>query len=133
MQVLPGKRGRLTNNNKKEVAFVTEAILPGDDTKRTQIEIALRQSEERLRRVIDASPTAMVMVNKAGLMEMVNAEAEKVFGYNRMEMLGQPVEMLIPEQFGSGHPSLRQMFYLNPQSRRMGAGRDLYALRKDRS
>jgi two-component system, sensor histidine kinase PdtaS len=113
--------------------FVTEAVLPGDDAKRTPMEIALRQSEERLRRVIDASPTAMVMVNKAGLMEMVNAEAEKVFGYNRREMLGQPVEMLIPDQFGSGHPSLRQMFYLNPQSRRMGAGRDLYALRKDRS
>ncbi|MES2625709.1 MAG: histidine kinase dimerization/phosphoacceptor domain -containing protein [Pseudomonadota bacterium] len=107
--------------------------MPGDDTTRTQIEIALRQSEERLRRVIDASPTAMVMINKDGLMEMVNTEAEKVFGYSRKEMLGQPVEMLIPDKFRSGHPSLRQMFYLDPQSRRMGAGRDLYALRKDLS
>jgi two-component system, sensor histidine kinase PdtaS len=112
---------------------VAEADLPRDETKRTPIEIALRQSEERLRRVIDASPTAMVMINKDGLMEMVNAEAEKVFGYSRKEMLGQPVEMLIPDQFRTGHPSLRQMFYRDPQSRRMGAGRDLYALRKDRS
>ncbi len=112
---------------------MAEANLPGDETKRTPIEIALRQSEERLRRVIDASPTAMVMINKDGLMEMVNAEAEKVFGYSRKEMLGQPVEMLIPDKFRPGHPNLRQMFYRDPQSRRVGAGRDLYALRKDRS
>lgn len=111
---------------------MAEAMLPEDD-KRTPIEIAIRQNEERLRRVIDASPTAMVMINKDGLMEMVNAEAEKVFGYSRREMLGQPVEMLIPDKFRTGHPSLRQMFYRNAQSRRMGAGRDLYALRKDRS
>lgn len=112
---------------------MAEASLPAEETKHTRIETALRQSEERLRRVIDASPTAMVMINKEGLIEMVNVEAEKVFGYSRHEMLGRPVEMLIPDKFRGGHPSLRQMFYRNPQSRRMGAGRDLYALRKDLS
>lgn len=112
---------------------MAEGSLPGDDTKRTQIEVALRQSEERLRRVIDASPTAMVMINKDGIMEMVNAEAEKVFGYDRKELLGQSVDMLIPHQFRSEHPHHLQMFYQNPQSTRVGTGRDLYALRKDRS
>ena len=75
----------------------------------------------------------MVMINPSGLMELVNAQAESVFGYSRDEMLGQPVEMLVPARFGAGHPSLRTMFFEDPQSRPMGAGRDLYAMRKDRS
>ena len=99
----------------------------------TQSDTALRLSEDWLRRVIDAAPTAMVMINPTGRIELVNAQAEIVFGYARDEMLGQPVEMLVPERFGAGHPSLRSLFFADPQSRPMGAGRDLYAMRKDRS
>ena len=64
---------------------------------------------------------------------MVNAQAERVFGYRRDEMLGQPIEMLVPERFRAPHPGLRGSFFADPKSRPMGAGRDLFALRKDGS
>lgn len=89
--------------------------------------------EERFRRVVEAAPSAMVMVDADGRIEMVNIQAERVFGYSRSELLGQPVEMLVPERFGAHHPRLRTGFMSAPLSRPMGAGRDLYARRKDGS
>jgi two-component system, sensor histidine kinase PdtaS len=97
------------------------------------IERALAKSEARFRRVVEAAPNAMVMISDRGQIEMVNAQAELVFGYPRSEMLGQPVEMLVPERFRKHHPSLRKLFFGDPKSRPMGAGRDLYGLRKDGS
>src|SRR5205814_1524920 len=60
-------------------------------------------------------------------------ETEKLFGYQRSELLGQAVEMLVPERFRARHPQLRDVFFANPQARRMGAGRELFGLRKDGS
>ena len=94
---------------------------------------AMRRSEERFRRVVEAAPNAMVMINPEGNIEMVNAQAERVFGYDRHEMLGQPVEMLVPDRFRPQHPGLRRHFFAAPDSRPMGAGRDLFGLRKDGS
>src|SRR5919199_6874962 len=71
------------------------------------------------------------MVNAAGLIEMVNAQAERVFGYRREELLGRPVEMLVPDRFRRHHPGLREGFFAKPRARPMGAGRDLYGLKKD--
>ncbi len=96
-------------------------------------EHALKQSEARLRQVVESAPNAMVMINRSGEIEMVNAQAERVFGYDRAEMLGRPIEMLVPERFRRSHPSLRSTFSANPVSRPMGAGRDLYGLKKDGS
>jgi two-component system, sensor histidine kinase PdtaS len=62
---------------------------------RRQIEQALRKSEERNRLVVEAAPNAMVMVDAEGRIEMPNTQAERVFGYSRTEMLGQPVEMFV--------------------------------------
>ena len=104
-----------------------------DKGRNHRVTLAQRKSEERFRQVVEAAPNAMVMANGAGLIEMVNAQAERVFGYSRQEMLGQPVEILIPEQFRHVHPALRDMFNAEPQSRPMGGGRDLYARRKDGS
>ncbi|NKE44220.1 PAS domain S-box protein [Roseomonas frigidaquae] len=89
--------------------------------------------EERFRQVVEAAPNAMVMINAAGQIEMVNAQAERVFGYRRDEMLGRPVDMLVPEGSRDLHPALRRGFFAQPQSRPMGAGRDLHGLRKDGS
>jgi two-component system, LuxR family, sensor kinase FixL len=100
---------------------------------RQTVEQARREGEERFRRVVDSAPNAMVMVSAAGQIEMVNTQAERVFGYSRTELLGQAVEMLVPERFRPRHPTLRDAFYANPRARPMGAGRDLYALRKDGS
>lgn len=94
---------------------------------------ALSKGEERFRRVVEAAPNAMVMVSASGQIEMVNAQAEKVFGYTREEMLGRSIEILVPERFRGAHPGLRAVFMADPRSRPMGAGRDLYALRKDGS
>ena len=73
------------------------------------------------------------MIGSTGLIEMVNAQTERVFGYSRDELLGKPVEMLVPERYRPNHPGLRTSFFANPVSRPMGAGRDLYGLRKDGS
>jgi PAS domain S-box-containing protein len=94
---------------------------------------ARRRLEERFRLVVEAAPNAMVMVNAAGSIEMVNAQAEQVFGYARQEMLGQPIEMLVPERFRGHHPGLRSAFFSDPRARSMGAGRDLFGLAKDGS
>jgi PAS domain S-box-containing protein len=57
------------------------------------------KSEELFRQVVEAAPNAMVMINASGKIEMVNAQTERVFGYPREELLGQPIEMLVPERF----------------------------------
>ncbi|MFZ6773444.1 sensor histidine kinase [Undibacterium sp. SXout7W] len=90
-----------------------------------------QQLEERFRRVVESAPNAMVMINAGGRIEMVNAQAEQVFEYARAEMLGQPMEMLVPERFRHAHPEKRAMFFEHPQSRPMGAGRELFGRRKD--
>jgi PAS domain S-box-containing protein len=97
------------------------------------IEHALAKSEAMFRRVVEAAPNAMVMIDEGGRIEMVNAQAELMFGYPRDELLGQPIEMLVPRQFRARHPALRGVFFHDPKSRPMGAGRDLFALRKDGS
>ncbi len=92
-----------------------------------------KRLEERFRRVVESAPNAMVMISQRGEIEMVNAQAEKLFGYSRSEMLGQKIEILVPERFRASHPDQRKMFLSNPQSRPMGAGRDLYGRRKNGS
>lgn len=104
-----------------------------ESQKQEKIQDALKKSEERFRQVVESAPNAMVMINQSGAIEMVNGQAERVFGYERGEMLGQPVEMLVPERFRRNHPGLRGSFFSNPASRPMGAGRDLHGLKKDGS
>jgi two-component system, LuxR family, sensor kinase FixL len=92
-----------------------------------------RRAEERTALVVEASPNSIIMVNHAAQIILVNRQAEIVFGYAREEMLGQSIEMLIPSRFRDGHPALHQHYLMNPESRPMGAGRSLTALRKDGS
>jgi PAS domain S-box-containing protein len=112
---------------------MTAESLEAIEARRHQYGQALRKSEELFRQVVEAAPNAMVMINATGRIEMVNAQAERVFGYPRADMLGQPVEMLVPDRFRGHHPGLRDSFLADPRARPMGAGRELFALRKDGS
>ncbi len=91
------------------------------------------EEDHRFRRVVEYAPNAMILVDAKGLIEMVNAETKKVFGYARDELLGQPVDVLVPDRFRHHHAGLRNSFIAAPGPRPMGPGRDLYALRKDGS
>ena len=90
-----------------------------------------KRLEYRFRQAVEAAPYAIVMVNESGTIEMVNSQTEAFFGYSRSELIGQPVEMLVPERFRSAHIGYRQAYFADPVSRTMGVGRDLYGLRKD--
>ena len=93
--------------------------------------VARRRAEARFRAVVESAPSGMVMIDRAGTITLVNREAERLFGYTREELLNQPIEHLVPERFRRGHPVFRTDFFANPQTRAMGAGRELYGLRKD--
>jgi two-component system, LuxR family, sensor kinase FixL len=90
-------------------------------------------AERRFQLVVEAAPNAMLMINSAGVIVMVNVQAERVFGYARAELLGQPVDMLVPEPSRGRHSGLRKAFSADPRARAMGAGRDLYGRKKDGS
>jgi protein-histidine pros-kinase len=83
--------------------------------------------------IVDSAPSAVVLVNELGLIGYANREFEKVFGYLAPELIGKPVEVLIPERFRTDHVGLRSTYLQGPALRRMGAGRELFALRKDGS
>lgn len=80
---------------------------------------------------VEASPSGMVMVNRDGIIILANGSAEKLFGYSREEMVGQTLDVLVPERFRFGHPSMRESYFEEPTSRAMGHGRELFALHKD--
>jgi two-component system sensor kinase FixL len=88
-------------------------------------------AEEKFRLVVEASPNGIVLVNREGRMVLVNTETERVFGYRREELIGHIVEMLVPERFRGAFPGYRKGFFAAPRARAMGAGHELFALRKD--
>ena len=89
--------------------------------------------DERFRLVVEAAPNAMVLIKADGRIEMVNTQTEAVFGYGRADLIGEPVEMLLPERFRGKHGALRSGFFARAKSRPMGAGRELFGRRKDGS
>ena len=84
-------------------------------------------------RIFESGPDAMIVVDAAGRIALANARAEALFGYARGDLVGQAIEMLMPQRFRSGHVQHRTGYVAAAHSRPMGEGRDLFALRKDGS
>ncbi len=90
-------------------------------------------SSPNLRAFLDISPDALVIVNQAGTIVMVNGQTEVVFGYARSELLGQQLELLLPQRFRKIHPTHREHYFAAPHTRPMGVGLQLFGRRKDGS
>jgi PAS domain S-box-containing protein len=96
-----------------------------------QAEAERMRADERFRGLLEAAQDAKVIVNEQGAITLVNAQTEKLFGYQRDELLGQPVEMLVPERFRAKHVMDRASYAANPRIRPMGVSQELSGRRKD--
>ncbi len=87
--------------------------------------------EARYRGLLESVPDAIVMVNNTGRIILVNGQAEELFGYTKAELLGKPIEILLPQRFREGHVGHRTQYFVEPKTRTMGAGLELFACRQD--
>jgi formate hydrogenlyase transcriptional activator len=102
-----------------------------DFTERRRAEEAIRISEQRFHSLFEYSPDAIIVSDQDAKIAEVNSQVEKFFGYGRGELIGQPIEVLIPERFRQAHPGHRSEYNSQPRTRPMGIGLELYARRKD--
>ena len=130
-RILVSSRQALVRGERGEPLAVIE--LNADITERTRAEQEVRVAGERFRGLVESASDAMVVVDQDGHIELVNARTEELFGYTRRELVGQPVEMLLPVGLRRQHVEHREAFMANPRARAMGAGVDLLARRKDGS
>ncbi len=90
-------------------------------------------SDETFRAILECAPDAMIITDAEGVMLIVNAEAERLFDYPRLDLIGQPIELLMPERFRGAHPRHRAQYASQPHRRPMGAGLELFGRRRDGS
>ncbi len=88
-------------------------------------------SEARFSELLDTAPDAMIVVGDDGKIQLVNAQTERVFGYSRENLVGQPLDLLLPERFRRGHSAHLARFFRDPGARPMGSGLELYGQRSD--
>jgi PAS domain S-box-containing protein len=141
------EEGKLLNRRDQEVnsstrstlALIVSGAMVGFLTILASVWVIRRAEEqdhragEEFRALLESAPDAMVMVNGAGEILLVNSQTERLFGFKKPELIGMPIEMLIPERFRERHPAHRTQFFADPHLRPMGAGLSLFGLRKDGS
>ena len=125
---------------KDGVEFPVEISLsPLDTQEGTLVMSAVRdisdrkKAEQKFRGLLESAPDAMVIVDRDGRIALVNSQTEKLFGFERHELLGRTIEMLVPERMQGRHPGHRSGFFSEPRTRSMGAGFELFGRRKDGS
>lgn len=131
-------RGLVRSNGARFSADVTIIALQREAGSAHGFLMLMRNvTQERLQRmsgsIVELAINAMIMVDGDGRIALVNSQTEKLFGYSRHELIGQFIEILVPERARKRHPEYRQSYVLEPAVRPMGAGRDLYGRRKDGS
>jgi PAS domain S-box-containing protein len=116
-----------TDEGRLATAFIRDA------TDRVEAEEIRRRNEERLAQLIESAPDAVVIIDEAGKVILVNEQTEELFGYHREQLIGERVEVLLPERFRHQHVGHRAGYFASPRTRPMGAGLELAGLRRDGS
>ncbi|WDT74693.1 MAG: PAS domain S-box protein [Candidatus Manganitrophus sp.] len=111
-----------------EIDLLRSRLAQAEETESTH-----RKAGLKFQRLLEVAPDGIIIVDRGGLITLVNAQAEKLFGYLREELLGQPIEILVPERFRGAHAGHRENYHTQPRTRPMGAGLDLAGRRKDGS
>ncbi len=112
---------------------VISAVVAQKDYLRRKSEAAIRDREARFRGLLESAPDAIVIVDKQGVIRLINAQAEKWFGYSRDVLVGERLEILVPERFRERHAAFREAYSEHPVARPMGVETALYGLRRDGS
>ena len=122
-------KARAVSYSLDEIGILAESF--NDMTAQYERSIDERQKgEAKFRELLESAPDAIVIADKQGIIQLVNAQTERMFEFNRDEMIGQKVEMLIPDSFVARHPGNRERFFDDPKVRAMGVGLELFGKRK---
>lgn len=90
-----------------------------------------KKAEKRFTHIFESAPDAQLLIGSDGVIQMINEQCEKTFGYLKDELVGQKIETLVPEKFRKGHVEKRENFVATGKSRRMGSGHQLWGKKKD--